>query len=188
MTSPMWYWRTFRPLLTNFAGMARNSSPSASLSSRFYRRMAAAIWPQVDLVSYNAANVGPPGCLNLEGRGDIMRTIYHIVDRAEWEAARAAGLYRPDSLLTDGFIHAGYAGQVGDVADNLFRGERGLVLLYIDPQRVQAEVREDEVDFPPGHLSLHPHIYGPLNTDAVIGVVDFPPDDDGTFTVPADLT
>ena len=32
-----------------------------------------------------------------------------------------------------------------------------------------------------------PHIYGPLNTDAVIKVVDFLPDDDGLFTLPADV-
>jgi uncharacterized protein (DUF952 family) len=117
----------------------------------------------------------------------IMPTIYHIVARQEWDAARARGLYRPDSLASDGFIHAGYAGQVRDVADNLFRGEGGLVLLYIETQRVQAEVREDRVEFPPGRTSLHPHVYGPLNTDAVFKGVDFLPNEDGTFTVPADV-
>lgn len=116
-----------------------------------------------------------------------MRTIYHITTRHEWEAARAGMLYQPKSLSSDGFIHASYAEQLHDVADRLFTGEHGLVLLYIDPRLVRAEIREDVVEFPEGHTSLHPHFYGPLNTDAVIKFVDFPPNDDGTFTLPADM-
>lgn len=116
-----------------------------------------------------------------------MRTIYHIAARQEWEEARAAGFYRPVSLSSEGFIHASYVEQVLHVAGLLYAGKRGLVLLYIDPRLVQGEVREDSVEFPEGRTSLHPHIYGPLNTNAVIKIVDFPPNDDGTFTLPADV-
>jgi uncharacterized protein (DUF952 family) len=144
------------------------------------------VWTQARLICYDAGAVGFWTAWPTQG-GMILPTIYHIVARQQWETARARGLYRPDSLASEGFIHAGYAGQVRDVANHLFRGERGLVLLYIEVQRVQAEVREDRVDFPPGRTALHPHVYGPLNTDAVIKVVDFPPNDDGTFTVPADV-
>jgi len=116
-----------------------------------------------------------------------MDTIYHIIERAEWEQARAAGVYRPASLTEDGFIHAGYADQVLDVANGLFPGAQGLVILVIDPARVTTAIREDVVEFPPGTVARHPHFYGPLNVDAVVRVVDFPPQADGTFRLPPGL-
>jgi uncharacterized protein (DUF952 family) len=113
--------------------------------------------------------------------------IYHILRAEEWEHAREAGVYRPDSLEEDGFIHAGYREQLLDVANILFTGETGLVVLCIDPSRVTAPIREDLVEFPEGTHSLHPHFYGPLNLDAVVRVVPLPPNSDGTFSLPPEL-
>ena len=69
------------------------------------------------------------------------------------------------------------------MANALFKGQRDLVLLYIDPHAVSAEIKYEA---PPGSQEAFPHIYGPLNTDAVIKVVDFLPDAVGLFTLPAD--
>ena len=91
-----------------------------------------------------------------------MKTIYHIMTKEAWGEAREAGVYRPDSLSAEGFIHAGFRTQILDVANILYRGEHGLVVLCIDPARVTAEIREDLVEFPQGHESRHPHFYGPL--------------------------
>jgi uncharacterized protein (DUF952 family) len=60
------------------------------------------------------------------------------------------------------------------------------VLLVIDPQKVQPEVKyEPPVNPSTGETEsggeLFPHIYGALNTDAVIQVEDFAPDSDGMF-------
>jgi uncharacterized protein (DUF952 family) len=114
--------------------------------------------------------------------------IYHIMPGEEWERACAAGVYRPESLEEDGFIHAGYKEQLLDVANILFAGETGLVVLCIEPSRVTVPIREDLVEFPEGVESLHPHFYGPLNLDAVVRVVAFPPRSDGTFSLPAELS
>ena len=116
-----------------------------------------------------------------------MRTIYHILRAVEWEQARQTGVYSPHSLQEDGFIHAGYREQLLDVADILFTGETGLVVLCIEPSRVTAPIREDPVEFPEGTHSLHPHFYGPLNLDAVVRAVPLPPNPDGTFTLPPNL-
>jgi uncharacterized protein (DUF952 family) len=114
--------------------------------------------------------------------------IYHIVPGEEWERARTTGVYRPESLEEDGFIHAGYREQLLDVANILFAGEEGLVVLCIEPSRVTAPIREDLVEFPEGVESRHPHFYGPLNLDAVVRVVALPPRSDGTFSMPAELS
>ena len=56
----------------------------------------------------------------------------------------------------------------------------GLLLLVIDPDRVEHEIREEQ-----SGDELFPHIYGPLNVDAVVEARPFPPNADGTFTAPA---
>jgi uncharacterized protein (DUF952 family) len=119
--------------------------------------------------------------------GSPVATIYHIVARETWAAAQAAGRYAPDSLAEEGFIHAGYRAQLPDVANILYHGEPGLVVLCIDPARVAPEIREDEVEFPEGRVGRHPHFYGPLNLDSVFRVVDLPPEPDGSFRLPPDL-
>jgi uncharacterized protein (DUF952 family) len=61
---------------------------------------------------------------------------------------------------------------VGPVASRFYSGQSGLVLLTIDPERLRSEVRYEA---PPGSDELFPHIYGPVDTDAVIRVEPFDP-------------
>lgn len=100
-------------------------------------------------------------------------TIYHIAFRADWEAAEAVGEYRVSTrghtLEQQGFIHAAEAGQVAGVAEAYYADATDLVLLAIDPERLVSELRYEPV---PGAADPFPHIYGPLNTDAVISVTE----------------
>jgi uncharacterized protein (DUF952 family) len=95
------------------------------------------------------------------------RVILHITSRREWEAAQAAGEYRGDTLGSDGFIHCSLRQQVVEVANAHFRGQRDLVLLCIAEDKVQAEIRYEDL-YHAGQK--FPHIYGPLNLDAVVAV------------------
>lgn len=110
-----------------------------------------------------------------------MSLIVHITYRSDWEAAQPAGEYRADSLKLQGFIHCSTPEQVVEVANGLYRGQTGLVLLVIDPARLRHEVRYEDC-YDTG--LLFPHLYGPLNLEAVVAVVDFPPQSDGTFGLP----
>ena len=58
-------------------------------------------------------------------------------------------------------------------------------LLVIDPQRLTSELRWD----PGADLAteLFPHVYGPINLDAVLQDIDFEPGPDGKFHLPASL-
>jgi len=119
-----------------------------------------------------------------------MTTLLHITRRQDWQAAQAAGAYRTPSLETEGFIHCSTAAQVLRVAENFYRGQFDLVLLVIDLSRVQPEVKfEAPVNPSTGQVEadnpdLYPHIYGALNLDAVLKVVDFVPGADGHFVLP----
>lgn len=114
-----------------------------------------------------------------------MDTIYHIASRSDWEQARRDGKYttstRGRTLAQEGFIHCSAADQVADVANSFYRGATDLVLLVIDPAKVESKIQYDDV---PGEPKTYPHIYGPLNPDAVAQVVPFAPDGTGTFSFP----
>jgi uncharacterized protein (DUF952 family) len=109
--------------------------------------------------------------------------IYHIATRADWEQAAAAGEYTTSSVGTtlaeEGFIHASQASQVARTANKFYRDVPGdLLLLVIDPGLVGPEVRYEQV---PGAELPFPHIYGPLNVDAVVEARPFAPGPDGVF-------
>ena len=113
--------------------------------------------------------------------------IFHITTRAAALAARQGGEYRADSLAGEGFIHLSQAHQVLDVARQFYAGQADLVVLVVDPGRLRAELRW-EPPSPPLHgqaapiaggqpagadrARLFPHLYGPINADAILDAPD----------------
>ena len=110
--------------------------------------------------------------------------IFHIATSGDWRTALSSGVYAADSLQAEGFIHCSTISQVLQVANNLFAGQSNLVLLQIDPQRVSSPIRYEDL-YHAGEL--FPHIYGPLNLDAVVAAYDFLPDSEGDFQIPEQL-
>lgn len=97
--------------------------------------------------------------------------IYHITPRHAWQAAQSAGAYTDSSLAQAGFIHCSTEEQVFATGLRHFSGQTGLVLLEIDPARLASEIRYEEGQ--PGQM--FPHVYGPINPDAVIRLFAFTP-------------
>lgn len=114
-----------------------------------------------------------------------MKLILHITPYKAWVKAVEKGVYEPESLQREGFIHCSTRKQVIGVANSAFHGEHGLVLLCIDEDEVEAEIRYEDCyetgqDFP--------HIYGPLDVSAVVQVLPLIPDADGKFSLPEALS
>jgi len=107
-----------------------------------------------------------------------MTLIFHCCPRAAWDLAVAQGVYSADSLAQEGFIHCSTPAQILAVANARFRGQVGLVLLCLDSERIVGELRYENLE---GGTQLFPHVYGPINLDAVRQVVDFLPEADGSF-------
>ena len=93
--------------------------------------------------------------------------IYHLTTRSAWQSALSRGSYTADSLTSQGFIHCSLAVQVARSANKFFHGQSDLVLLSIAEERVAAPLKNENLE---GGADLFPHIYGPLNLDAVVGV------------------
>jgi len=117
--------------------------------------------------------------------------IFHITSRVEWQAAQTRGDYRAPSLETEGFIHMSTSKQVLHVANAFYRGQSGLVLLVVDETLVSSQVKWEAPAGPPApgisQDDKFPHVYGPLNLDAVVDVLDFNPDTNGNFQLPVSL-
>mgnify|MGYP001439177046 CR=1 FL=1 len=116
--------------------------------------------------------------------------ILHLTTQTAWNIAQQRGEYRAESLVVEGFIHCSTSEQILGVANRFYRDVPELVLLWIDPARIPAEVRWEAPVHPAkagdtedvAHASeLFPHVYGPIPLDAVIRVEDFRPDQDGIF-------
>jgi uncharacterized protein (DUF952 family) len=123
-----------------------------------------------------------------------MAIIFHITTREAWaeragvgnceDGVAVAGAYRTEMLHIEGFIHCSTREQVIEVANARFRGQPGLVLLSINTDRVGAEIRYENLE---GGQQMFPHIYGEINSDAVVQVSEFEPGVDGYFALPSGL-
>jgi uncharacterized protein (DUF952 family) len=115
--------------------------------------------------------------------------IYHITSRSVWNEARQRSDYRVQSLETEGFIHCSTKEQVVPVAQKFYKGQSDLVLLVIEPALLSSDLKWEPPAGgtpPPGvhEGDLFPHIYGPLNLDAVVKVLDLTANGDGTYSLP----
>jgi uncharacterized protein (DUF952 family) len=115
----------------------------------------------------------------------VRNFILHATTRSAWSAAQENGEYAADSLAGEGFIHCSKADQILRVADQFFTGQHGLVLLVIDIAQLRSDLRwEPGVDLA---TELFPHVYGPINPEAVADVLAFEPGPDGKFHLPKSL-
>ena len=114
-----------------------------------------------------------------------MNLILHITTRSDWETAVSNPPYTAASLQTEGFIHCSTPAQVLMPANAMFKGQTDLLLLCLDEDLVTADVVYEDC-YESG--TAFPHIYGPLNLNAVLGVVDFSPNADGSFSLPPLIT
>jgi uncharacterized protein (DUF952 family) len=118
--------------------------------------------------------------------------ILHITTRKAWIEATRTGAYSAPSLETEGFIHGSTLKQLLPVAGKFYRGQTGLVVLEIDPARLSSELKWEPPSGggpPPGvpEGEAFPHVYGPINLDAVIQVLDLEADHNGDFLLPPAL-
>jgi len=107
-----------------------------------------------------------------------MSVIFHIAAREDWERTVGAGAYTMASLHGDGFLHCSRATQHAAVANSLFAGRADLVLLLIDTDKLSSEVRFEQLE---AGGEAFPHVYGPVELDAIFEATPYGPGPDGRF-------
>jgi uncharacterized protein (DUF952 family) len=113
---------------------------------------------------------------------ELADLIYKILSVADWAAAQRAGRFEGSADdRRDGFIHFSDGGQVIGTARKYFAGQTDLVVLAVDPALL-ADLRWERSR----DDALFPHLYGPLNLDAVAKADRLPDDLDAADAI-ADL-
>jgi len=119
-----------------------------------------------------------------------MSRILHLVQAEHFNSIPADRPYLPIDYERDGFVHCTQgAGLLLRVANAFYKDVPGeFVVLVIDEDRLAAPVKHE----PPIPVSggepipfngvLFPHIYGPINRDAIVDVVGVRRDAQGVFT------
>ncbi|HEU5186993.1 MAG TPA: DUF952 domain-containing protein [Candidatus Saccharimonadales bacterium] len=118
-----------------------------------------------------------------------MKTIVIIARKEDWKAAQKSSKYEQstlDSTLAEvGFIHCSFPDQTIEIANRRFSDRDGLVLLLIDEDKVKAPIKHEGALS--GRAGIFPHIYGPLNVDAVYSTAVLEKDSKGKFVMPKEL-
>lgn len=94
-----------------------------------------------------------------------MPVIYHITTASEWNDAHQKGFYESRSLKEEGLIHCCEERQIPDVLIRYFSGITDLVKLSIQTEKLTSQLI---YDWSNAIEDTFPHIYGPINMDAII--------------------
>jgi uncharacterized protein (DUF952 family) len=91
--------------------------------------------------------------------------------------------YVPEPFGREGFIHTTEGREAVSITLTRYykSSAEPWVVLYIDQDRVTSPIRYDDP------AEVFPHIYGPLNRDAIVAVRDIGRAPDGTFLKPPDV-
>lgn len=108
-----------------------------------------------------------------------MAIIYHLIDLASWESAQSNREHRAESLTSEGFMHCSETEeQMLRVANRLYASRNDLLALEVDTERLTSALQRE----PSRSGEIYPHIYGPLNLDAVVKVHTIVRDAEGKFS------
>jgi uncharacterized protein (DUF952 family) len=94
-----------------------------------------------------------------------MSKIYKILSKAEWEAARAAGVFAGSTIdLADGFIHFSGHDTVRRTAELYFKGQSDLMLLTVEADDLGEALKWESSR----GGALFPHLFRDLKVDEVL--------------------
>ena len=106
--------------------------------------------------------------------------IYHIAEEDEWLACANKSEYLPKAYQKDGFIHCSDNHQIERVANSLFKGIKNIVLLKIDPTKLNARTLYES---PQETNEKFPHVYGTINKQAIVKVSELTCNENGEFRI-----
>ena len=106
--------------------------------------------------------------------------IYLLIGGEDYQVAVDKGTLYEDSFDSQGFIHGSPLDQLTRVANKFYADVADVKVMVVRTVKIQAAVKWE-----PATGGLYPHIYGPMNMDAVERVVPVAKGADGRFEIGA---
>ncbi len=94
--------------------------------------------------------------------------ILFTTDRDYWERSKHFELFGFEYICSEGFIHCCKPNQLSYVLERFFEDEEEVLVLGIDPEKLEPELRYEQAS----NGELFPHIYGSINQEAVVHCID----------------
>lgn len=104
--------------------------------------------------------------------------IFHLAEKATWEASFDQQFYSCASLIQEGFIHCSTREQLLATANRYYQGRNDLLLLCLNEEKLTASLVYEKS---PSTGEFFPHLYGPINKTAILKTIPFLPDAQGIF-------
>ena len=104
--------------------------------------------------------------------------ILHCMKKSTWETRKNKEYWGKRNIDAEGFIHCSTIEYFWRVAPNFADVEEELVLICIDENKLEAELRYEDGD---NCGREYPHVYGMINNKAVMTVFLFIKDKDGVW-------
>jgi uncharacterized protein (DUF952 family) len=97
--------------------------------------------------------------------------VFHLTTPDAWSRAQEDRVWtvstRGRTLAEEGYVHCSFAEQVEGVRARFFADLDDLVLLEIETDRLTSPWRTEQLE---GVDQAYPHVYGPIDLEAVVGV------------------
>lgn len=104
--------------------------------------------------------------------------IYVLMSPDTLRESTGSGVFAPESLQTEKFVHASPANQLTRIANKYYLDNDTVHVAVVRKTKVVAPIKWE-----PATAGIYPHIYGELNMDAVEQVVPFYKGEDQRFTI-----
>ncbi len=104
--------------------------------------------------------------------------IAHCMKKIKWDKLKEEAYWGHQSVEIEGFVHCSPIKYLWRVLPNFEDEEEKLVIICIDEDKLKSEVKwEDDGNYG----RSYPHVYGTINNDAVIMVLDYLKDEQGHY-------
>lgn len=104
--------------------------------------------------------------------------IINTILKSKWEIIKDREYFGEELLARDGFIHFASIGQYEQVAKKFKDIAEDILLLLFDENKIEAGVTWEDLK---GKGIDYPHVYGLLNTSAIVKVLPFLRDENGNW-------